>query len=177
MPRVSVCLVTVAAGKGHHHLLRCLLQAGLNIEGGGTIDRTPLMEAAGKGHNQTVKALLTLGANPLATDSKGEAVLSRPVHAASHRGHVEVLEQLAGAGWPLTARDSDGDTPLHHAAAGGSVTCQEWLEQRGGDPRVQNKAGHTPRDKLVEELRTALEGPINEDLFSIVRQKCKISNT
>ncbi|XP_063857454.1 serine/threonine-protein phosphatase 6 regulatory ankyrin repeat subunit A-like isoform X4 [Scylla paramamosain] len=179
---VSVCLVTVAAGKGHHHLLRCLLQAGLNIEGGGTIDRTPLMEAAGKGHNQTVKALLTLGANPLATDSKGRTALHHaaargqkqcvaaltpvtpptpahleavtPVHAASHRGHVEVLEQLAGAGWPLTARDSDGDTPLHHAAAGGSVTCQEWLEQRGGDPRVQNKAGHTPRDK---ELVTAVE--------------------
>ncbi|XP_063856066.1 serine/threonine-protein phosphatase 6 regulatory ankyrin repeat subunit A-like isoform X2 [Scylla paramamosain] len=181
---LSVCLVTVAASKGHHHLLRCLLQAGLSIEGGGTTDTTPLMEAAGKGHTQTVKALLTLGANPLATDSKGRTALHyaaargqqqcvaaltpvtpptpahlealTPVHAASYCGHVEVLEQLAGAGWPLTARDSDGNTPLHLAAAGGSVTCQEWLEQRGGDPRVLNKAGHTPRD--TELLTAVAEG-------------------
>ncbi|XP_063845332.1 serine/threonine-protein phosphatase 6 regulatory ankyrin repeat subunit B-like isoform X7 [Scylla paramamosain] len=178
---MSGSLVSVAAINGHHRLLRCLLQAGLSIEGGGTTDRTPLMEAAGNGHTQTVKALLTLGANPLATDSGGRTALHyaaargqqqcvaaltpvtpptpahlealTPVHAASYCGHVEVLEQLAGAGWPLTTRDSDGDTPLHLAAAGGSVTCQEWLEQRGGDPRVLNKAGHTPRDK---ELLTAV---------------------
>ncbi|KAK8371859.1 hypothetical protein O3P69_011830 [Scylla paramamosain] len=179
---MSRSLVCVAASKGHHRLLRCLLQAGLSIEGGGTTDRTPLMAAAGNGHTQTVKALLALGANPLATDSRGRTALHyaaargqqqcvaaltpvtpptpahleavTPVHAASYRGHVEVLEQLAGAGWPLTARDSDGNTPLHLAAEGGSVTCQEWLEQRGGDPRVLNKAGHTPRDK---ELVIAVE--------------------
>ncbi|XP_063887790.1 uncharacterized protein LOC135115206 [Scylla paramamosain] len=179
---VSMCLVTVAATNGHHHLLSRLLQAGLSIEGGGTFDRTPLMEAAVRGHTQTVEALLTFGANPLATDGKGRMALHHaaalghqqcvatlmpvtpptpahiealtPVHTASYYGHVEVLEQLAGAGWPLTARDSDGDTPLHSAAAGGSVTCQEWLMQRGGDARVQNKAGYTPWDK---ELVIAVE--------------------
>ncbi|XP_063854970.1 serine/threonine-protein phosphatase 6 regulatory ankyrin repeat subunit B-like isoform X3 [Scylla paramamosain] len=182
---MSGSLVSVAASNGHHHLLRCLLQAGLSIEGGGTTDTTPLMEAAGKGHTQTVKALLTLGANPLVTDSKERMALHyaalrgqqqcvaalmpvtpptpqhleayTPVHAASYHGHVEVLEQLAGAGWPLTARDSDGGTPLHYAAEGGSVTCLRWLVERGGDPRVQNKSGHTPLDMAVQFGRHEVE--------------------
>ncbi|XP_063855158.1 ankyrin-1-like [Scylla paramamosain] len=123
-------------------------EAGLSIEGGGTTDITPLMMAAQYGHAQTVKALLDLRGNPLAMDSRGEAVLAyTPVHLASYRGHVEVLEQLAGAGWPLTARDSDGNTPMHSAAAGGRVTCVQWLVQRGGDTSMQNNAGHTPLDK------------------------------
>ncbi|KAK8371818.1 hypothetical protein O3P69_015707, partial [Scylla paramamosain] len=178
---VSWSLLTVAASKGHEHLLSLLLQAGLSIEGGGTTDRTPLMMAAQNGHAHTVKALLDLRGNPLAMDSDGWTALhfaSRqghqqcvaallpvtpptpahleaytPVHVASYYGHVEVLEQLAGAGWPLTARDSDGDTPMHLAAAGGRVTCVQWLVQRGGDTSIQNNAGHTPLDK---ELVTAV---------------------
>ncbi|KAK8371811.1 hypothetical protein O3P69_015707, partial [Scylla paramamosain] len=179
---VSWSLLTVAASKGHEHLLSLLLQAGLSIEGGGTTDRTPLMMAAQNGHAHTVKALLDLRGNPLAMDSEGWTALHfaaweghqqcvaallpvtpptpahleahTPVHVASYGGHVEVLEQLAGAGWPLTARDSDGDTPMHFAAAGGRVTCVQWLVQRGGDTSMQNNAGHTPLD---QELVTAVE--------------------
>ncbi|XP_063852128.1 serine/threonine-protein phosphatase 6 regulatory ankyrin repeat subunit C-like [Scylla paramamosain] len=179
---VSWSLLTEAASEGHEHLLSLLLQAGLSIEGGGTTDMTPLMMAALNGHAHTVKALLDLRGNPLAMDSRGWTALhfaSRqghqqcvaallpvtpptpahleahtPVHAASYGGQVEVLEQLAGAGWPLTARDSDGDTPMHFAAAGGRVTCVQWLVQRGGDTSIQNNAGRTPLD---QELVTAVE--------------------
>ncbi|KAK8396589.1 hypothetical protein O3P69_004929 [Scylla paramamosain] len=177
----SLSLVSVAAIKGHHHLLPRLLQAGLNIEGGGTTDQTPLMEAARNSHTQTVKALLTLGANPLATDDEGltalhlaaqtgnqqcvEALMPvtppspahleifTPVHVASYHGHVEVLEQLVNAGWSLNTKDKDGETPMHTAAMGESMTCLEWLVQRGGDHTMQNKAGHTPQD---EELVIAV---------------------
>ncbi|MPC96881.1 Kinase D-interacting substrate [Portunus trituberculatus] len=71
----TLCLVYVAARRGHHRLLPHLLQAGLSIEGGGTNDKTPLMIAAMMGRTQTVMELLPLGANPLATDRRGEAVL------------------------------------------------------------------------------------------------------
>ncbi|KAK8375290.1 hypothetical protein O3P69_012776, partial [Scylla paramamosain] len=179
---MSWSLFTVAASEGHDHLLPYLLQAGLSIEDGGTTDMTPLMMAALRGHTQTVNTLLELGGNPLATHREGWTALHlaagqghqqcvaalipvtpptpahlaalTPVHTASYNGHVEVLEQLAGAGWPLTSRDSYGNTPMHRAAAGGSVTCQRWLVQRGGDPSVQNNAGHTPLD---QELVSAVE--------------------
>ncbi|KAK8375125.1 hypothetical protein O3P69_017795, partial [Scylla paramamosain] len=178
---VSGSLLTLAASEGHEHLLSHLLQAGLSIEGGGTIDKTPLMMAAHNGHAHTVKALLDLRGNPLAMDSEGRTALHfaameghqqcvaallpvtpptpahleehTPVHAASYRGHVEVLEQLVDAGWPLTVRNSDGNTPMHRAAAGGRVTCVQWLLQRGGDTSMQNNAGLTPLD---QELVTAV---------------------
>ena len=73
-----------------------------------------------------------------------------PVHLASYRGQVKVLEQLADGGWSLSARDSNGLTPLHWAAMGGSMESVRWLVQRGGDPHVQDKAGRTPMDVAVQ---------------------------
>ncbi|XP_063875855.1 ankyrin repeat domain-containing protein 65-like [Scylla paramamosain] len=151
---VSWSLLTEAASKGHEHLLSHLLQAGLSIEGGGKTEERPLMMAAIRGHAHTVKALLDLRGNPLAMDSRvtpptpAHLEAYTPVHVASYGGHVEVLEQLAGAGWPLTARNSDGNTPMHFAAAGGRVTCVQWLLQRGGDTSMQNNAGLTPLDQV-----------------------------
>ncbi|XP_063851013.1 ankyrin-2-like isoform X2 [Scylla paramamosain] len=192
-------LLSLAASKGHHHLLPRLLEAGLSIEGGGTTDRTPLMEAAECGHTQTVKALLKLGGNPLSMNSIGWTALHfaarqghhhcvaalipvtppppahleayTPVHAASYKGHVEVLKQVAGAGWPLTARDSDGDTPMHHAASGGCVAAVKWLVQRGGDPHVQSKDGHTPLELAVQYGRHEVETWLVKNGGSVVRSK------
>ncbi|XP_063851851.1 serine/threonine-protein phosphatase 6 regulatory ankyrin repeat subunit B-like isoform X2 [Scylla paramamosain] len=192
-------LLTLAARKGHEHLLSHLLQAGLSIEDGGTIDRTPLMMAANHGHAHTVKALLNLCGNPLAMDSRGWTALHfaameghqqcvaallpitpptpahleahTPVHAASHRGHVEVLEQLAGAGWPLTARDSHGNTPMHHAVLGGCAAAVQWLVQRGCDPHVQTKDGLTPQEFAVQLGRHDVEAWLVKNCSGVVRSK------
>ncbi|XP_063855481.1 uncharacterized protein LOC135097467 isoform X4 [Scylla paramamosain] len=195
---VSWCLVTLAAHKGHNQLLPCLLQAGLNIEGGGTADRTPLMEAAAMGHNRTVEALLTLGANPLVTDSTGRTALylaalhghqqcvavlmpvfspipehleaPTPVHAASFHGHVEVLEQLADVGWPITGMIRYG-TPLHHAVAGGSMAAVQWLVQRGADPHVQDVDGDTALDWAVTYGRHEVETWLAKNGGEMVRDE------
>ncbi|XP_063852501.1 uncharacterized protein LOC135095540 isoform X2 [Scylla paramamosain] len=136
------------------------------------------MVAALRGHTQTVKALLDRGSNPLATYGEGWTALHfaarsghqqcvaalmpvtpptpahlkalTPVHTASSKGRVEVLEQLAGAGWPLTAWDSSGYTPMHHAVVGGSVAAVEWLVQRAGDPHIQSKDRRTPMELAMQ---------------------------
>ncbi|XP_045110970.1 serine/threonine-protein phosphatase 6 regulatory ankyrin repeat subunit C-like isoform X2 [Portunus trituberculatus] len=178
------CLVCAAANEGHDHLLPHLRQAELTIEGGGTAECRPLMLAAVKSHTQTVKALVSLGANPLAIDRQGwtalhiaagvgrqkcvAAVLSvtpataahlegvTPVHAASYYGQVQVLEQLAIAGWPLTGMESSGWTPLHWSACGGHVSAVWWLALRGGDPCMQ-----TPLDLAVMHGRPEVETWLN----------------
>ncbi|KAK8375151.1 hypothetical protein O3P69_015605 [Scylla paramamosain] len=196
---VSCSLLTVAASKGHNHLLRHLLQAGLSIEGGDTTDMTPLMLAALRGHAHTVKMLLDLRGNPLAMDSDGLTALhfaameghqqcvavllpltpptpahleaDTPVHAASHCGHVEVLEQLAGAGWSLTARDSHGNTPMHLAAIEGCAAVVQWLVQRGCDPHVQMKDGRTPLECAVQHGRHEVENWLVKNCSGVVRSK------
>ena len=41
-------------------------------------------------------------------------------------------------------RDYDGRTPLHLAAAEGSVAATEWLLQQGVDPSAVDRFGRTP---------------------------------
>ena len=68
-----------------------------------------------------------------------------PVHWASYRGQVQVLEQLYGGGWSLTARDSNGRTPLHYAAVNGQLAAVEWLVEKNSDLlHMQDKDGWTP---------------------------------
>ena len=68
------------------------------------------------------------------------------VHRASYRGDVQVLEQLYGGGWSLTARDSDGRTPLHWAAINGQLETVKWLVQKNSDLLcMQDKGGWTPQ--------------------------------
>ncbi|XP_063857741.1 ankyrin-1-like isoform X3 [Scylla paramamosain] len=198
---VSGSLLALAVNEGHDHLLPHLLQAGLSIEGGGTTDRTPLMMAAQRGHAHTVKALLDLRGNPLAMNNRGWTALHfaaleghqqcvaallpvtpptpahfevhTPVHAASHAGHVEVLEQLAGAGWPLTARDSGGITPMHRAMYRGCAAAVQWLVQRGCDPHVQTKDGHTPLMLAVQHGHHEVETWLIKNCSGVVRRKTR----
>ncbi|KAK8373100.1 hypothetical protein O3P69_007803 [Scylla paramamosain] len=122
--------------------------------------------AAARGQQQCVAAL-----TPVTPPTPAHLEALTPVHTASYRGHVEVLEQLAGAGWLLTARDSDGNTPLHSAAEGGRVTCLRWLVNRGGDPRVQNKSGHTPLDMAVQYGRHEVETWLVKNGGAVVRNE------
>lgn len=177
--------MALAASRGHGHLISSLLATGLSLEGKGTTDRTPLMQAAFNGHLQTIKALLNLGADPLATTNEGVTALHlaaqeghhlcvaalvpvtprnktrphgiTPVHLASHNGHENVVEVLRDAGWSLTAWDRCGRTPLHYAAAGGSLDLIEFLVQRNGDPGEKDNDGLTPLDVAVHHGQHAVK--------------------
>lgn len=65
-------LLTLAAQKGHVHLLPFLLDAGLSVQGHGTSSWTPLMVAAKEGHSDMVKALLDSGAKENDRNDKGK---------------------------------------------------------------------------------------------------------
>ena len=66
-----------------------------------------------------------------------------PVHTACSEGHKDVVEVLAGAGWSLNARDSDGFIPLHSAAEEGRLEVISYLLENGVDPLSRNNEGKT----------------------------------
>ncbi len=50
-----------------------------------------------------------------------------PVHLASFRGHLGVVETLDEAGWPLFTLDCEGLTPLHWALRKGRMDMVKYL--------------------------------------------------
>jgi hypothetical protein len=46
----------------------------------------------------------------------------------------------------VNARDNDGYTPLHHAAARGDNEMIQYLVSKGADPKIVNRAGVTTVD-------------------------------
>src|SRR5258706_9138555 len=58
----------------------------------------------------------------------------------------EIVGELAGNASNVKARDADGVTALHRAAAAGHPLVCEFLIHRGADPAVRDKSGKTALD-------------------------------
>lgn len=109
--------------------------------------RTALMSAAAVGNKTIVKALLEKGANVNdMTHTRLEAV-----HEAAKGGHVNILQMLSGAGAQFDIFDDQNNTPMHLAARGRHAMCCKFLAQRGCNPKLKNREGHTARLLGTEE--------------------------
>ena len=62
------------------------------------------------------------------------------IHAAAAYGHQELIQYLVTSGADLHARDSDGDTPLHHCD---DPATAAFLISLGASPTIANDAGRT----------------------------------
>lgn len=68
-----------------------------------------------------------------------------PAIKAASLGHFRCLQLLHHAGHVLTARDSQGATPLHAASGNGHLNCALWLVDRtGADINAKDKTGAMP---------------------------------
>ena len=65
--------------------------------------------------------------------------------------HLEVAALLLDRGSDLEARDRDGLTPLHVAAANGCLEVARLLLERGADSDARDDEGWTPLDWAVAE--------------------------
>ena len=164
----------LAAGAGRADLARALLAAGADVNAANARGGTALMFAATQGDSETVAALLSHGAavNARAENgwtamtlaaATGQAAVVRQLLAAGADANIadiygwtplmravdsdrfEVIRVLLqNRSVRVNARDDQGETALHHAAAMGSLEIARLLIKHGADPRSKDAAGRTP---------------------------------
>eukprot|EP01046_Picozoa_sp_COSAG06_P046453 COSAG06_NODE_6581_length_2870_cov_4.019488_2_plen_273_part_00 len=137
-----------------------------------------LWNAAWAGKLDKVKAAVDAGAqmewaNP---GANGE----RAVHAASEKGHKDVVAFLGSRGADVNAVDDNRQsTPLHYAARKASV-CTTLLAL-GADPAAKDKDGKTALDLARKmnksECVAVLEAAIAEAMALLRRDKLKLPRT
>jgi len=181
----------LAAGQGDRGLLSALLEAGADINHRNGRGGTALMYATLRHQDGAVRQLLSAGADPNAAGSNGWSALmiaaakgyrdiaamllvhgafvdQRDVYAwtplmrAVYEGRTDTVELLLTEAEPdLSARDENGATALHHAAANNRLEIADLLLDHGAENAIRDENGRTPRavamsaghDRMVQRLR------------------------
>jgi hypothetical protein len=127
----------LAAHLDNADLVGRLVAAGLDVNGGDAIGRTPLGTVLFDGGSATVvRALLDAGADPAATDDLGCSAL----HLLRSRDAATILPWLLDAGLDLEQTDEYGRTPLmaQVIATAPPETLRAMLNA-GADPRATDE--------------------------------------
>ncbi|XP_064473258.1 transient receptor potential cation channel subfamily A member 1 homolog isoform X2 [Ornithodoros turicata] len=119
-----------------------LLDQGAGIEDCDLEGNTPLLCAVDSGNVDVVHILLERGANIACRNGEGFNVL----HTAVLSKNATVLKQLLQI--PMSKKlinigDSDGDTPLHHAAKNAFLDIVQMLLEHGALPSARNNCDET----------------------------------
>ncbi|XP_052346244.1 ankyrin repeat and SOCS box protein 16-like [Oncorhynchus keta] len=118
---------------------------------------TPLHVVARRGMEEHVKLFLSHGADVSARNREGETPLNaacggaeRPAEAGRY---LRVVQMLLGAGADPCTAGWKHHTPLHNACSNCSPRIAEILLQHGAKADLQNCAGYTPMDCLLQVVK------------------------
>lgn len=174
-----------------------LLALGADVDGGDSIQGTPLHHAAVGGQADLAALLLRAGARVDAEDDQGVTPLIRvAVHADAavvrpldehgvpgdpiphplHDAHLATAAVLVGAGADVDHLSGNGYSALHHAAENGAADLATQLLAAGAQPGLANGNGYTPlhaacdgsQTAIVRILLTAGASPDAEDVYGFV---------
>ena len=126
-----------AASAGNIHILRTLLEAGLEADSVLIADGwTALFHAGKAGHEEVLRVLINdYGADVNRRANKGTVA----IHTAAYHNHDQCIEVLLDAGLDVNVRDRAGRTSLHWAAQEGSIDAVRVLLERGANIFLEEK--------------------------------------
>lgn len=106
-------------------VIRKLLRAGVDADGGGAFESSPLLAGCGSVHWGAASLLLDYDADVHRRGAFGLSVLHNPLLP------VWLAEQLHRRGADVNATDMLGETPLMLACAQGNLPLLRWLVSKG----------------------------------------------
>lgn len=134
----------IAAQKGHHRVMRVLLQHDIDCNEADSDGLTPLIHATIGGHEDVVTLLLMHGARIGKVDCQGRSVLH---FAVIHRREAllrTLLDYCVGNQGLVDDYDNGGRTPLHTAVDAGFEAGVQALLQSGASIHYRTRKRVTP---------------------------------
>ncbi|CAN7938240.1 unnamed protein product [Ixodes hexagonus] len=132
----------LAATSDRPSIVAFLLDGGAGLEDSDVHGNTPLLCAVDGGSVDVVRLLLARGANVACSNNRELNVF----HVAVLAKNADVLQELLNVHNKETlinAKDSNGDTPLHHAASNAFLDIVQLLLRHGANPAAKNVSEET----------------------------------
>ena len=146
----------IAALNGDDHSVEQLLQSFAHVSARNSYDTTPLHMAAYTGSFSVTGLLISHGAD---IEAKSKAVFEvddasdlTPLHIAVRCRHISIVRRIIEARGEVNAKDSKGQTPLHHALRRDSFTPGViiLLVKAGAAIDCQDELGETPAQIVLD---------------------------
>ena len=153
----------IAARKGHHEVVKTLLEKGANPnKRWNGLKSTPLISAVRRGRRDIVETLLKKGANPNLHLREYQ-----PLDIAIRRGNAAMTKTLLNRGANPDIRNSYGESPMDYVSSSRSrsnVNILHALAAAGANPfTAPGVSAHAPRGRshvpFIRETTTLLRLP------------------
>ena len=128
--------------------------------------RTPLLLAVASGYTETTKLLIEHGAIVAMQESQEGQGDRSPIHVASRRGHVTIVELLLDMGVDVDSKSKSGKTALLVASRNAQHHVVEILLKRGANVDLSEPLYIATRKGDVEVVSLLLHAGANVNIES-----------
>ena len=156
--------IHLAFVKGHIEAAQFLVKNGSNINGKGFSGRTPMYYAAFFGHKELIKMYIQLESQ---IEARAEYLNTLLLTSVTHSTSIETMLYLIESGANVSAKNSQGMSPLHIASGCNLTEVVLALISKGAEISAQDNYGNTPlkyavingHEEMVELILAVISKP------------------